>query len=260
MSNASNLPSPAESSAQTVTAAIAMLEAVSEHPSSTLSELARHTGNSLNRTFRLLTTLEQAGLVVKDRRKTYRLGAYLMLLGRRAQAQDPLIQASSPVMDQLAAETGHVISLAVRTGTSRIVVSHRAASYPTGFPTGMHDHLPLHWGAMGCCLLAFAPPEIQTAVLSEPLEAFTAQTITKPKTLARHLGQVREQRWDMALEEDLDIFSIAAPILEQNQAIGAIAIGGSLARLNESLKTVYRRQIQNAAEQISARLAGLPVD
>lgn len=243
--------------AQTVSAALELLELLSQHPRSSLSQLSKRSGNSLNRTFRLLSALEQAGLVVKDQHKTYRLGPQLMLLGRRAQAQDPLVQAAEPTMSQLAQQTGQAISLAVRIGTQRIVVAQRAAQQPLGVAPNYHDRLPLHWGALGCCLLAFAPPQVQQEVLSGPLPAFSPQTITQPHDLLQHLQTVRQQGYDQALEAELDIFSIAAPILSNSGwAVGALNISGRLSSLQPQQQSAYPHLLRVAAEQIAVRLGG----
>lgn len=243
--------------AQTVTAALDLLQIVALHPHSSLSELARLADNSLNRTFRLLVALEAAGFVQRDRHKTYRLGSQLSWLGRRAGFQDPLLQVAEPLMAELAQITGQTVSVAVRIGLERILISQQGPPARPDYDPTFHDRLPLYWGALGCCLLAFAPNEIQQQILQQPLQAFSEQTITDPNRLAMHLQQVRQQRYDLALEPQLEVFSVAAPVLDHRmQAVAAIGLGGCLERLDAAAQQRYPAMVRSLADQIALRLAG----
>jgi IclR family transcriptional regulator, KDG regulon repressor len=255
MSSQNIQASSERASAQTVTLALDLLEIISRNPSSTLSKLSREAGYSLNRTFRLLNALEQAGYVVKDRHKTYHLGARLLVLGRRTLQQNPLLQAANSIMDELSARTKETISLAVRVGTTRSIVANRESKHPLKLSINVEDNIPLYWGALGCCLLAFAPNKIQKSVLTGKFKAYSAQTITDPIQLAAHLEKIRTTHLDVIHETSLGVFSIAAPIFEQpNQAIAAIAIGGALVRLDAAKQEMYSRLIQETALTIATRL------
>lgn len=245
-------PSPERASAQTVTLALELLEIISRNPSSTLSALSREANYSLNRTFRLLSALESAGYVSKDRHKTYRLGTRLLVLGKRTLQQNPLLQASQSMMNELSAQTNETISLAVRVGTNRSIVANRESKHPLNLSINAEDNIPLYWGALGCCLLAFAPNNIQKSVLKGKFKAYSTQTITDPERLRKHLENIKSTQLDIIHETDLGVFSIAAPILETpDQAIAAIAIGGALSRLNPEKQVFYSRLVQEAALEIA---------
>jgi DNA-binding IclR family transcriptional regulator len=57
--------------------------------------------------------------------------------------------------------------------------------------TRIAGRLPLHASSSGLVLLAYAPRELQHGVLSGPLPALTASTITDPDELRAMLDRVR---------------------------------------------------------------------
>jgi IclR family KDG regulon transcriptional repressor len=251
------MSSPEAAPAQTVTAALGLVDAISGRDGQSLSELARTSGFSLNRTFRLLSALEDAGYVARDPAKGYHLGPRLMLLGQRAATRDPLVQAAGPVLDWLSAETGEAVALAMRVGLTRSVVAHRESRHALQFRMDTTDRIRLHWGALGLCLLAFSPEGVQRAVLKGPFEAYSAQTITDPSVLAAHLQAVRRAGHDIALEPQQGVYSVAAPILGRDGfAVAALNIAGPLTRLDETTQRRYVGLVCDAARRISDRLEG----
>jgi IclR family transcriptional regulator, KDG regulon repressor len=189
--------------------------------------------------------------------KTYHLGPRLMVLGQRSAKRDPRVAAAAPSLDALSAQTGETISLALRVGRRRSVVDSRASRHPLQFRTDTTDQISLHWGALGLCLLAFSPKDVQRAVLASPLERYSAQTITDGEQLRIHLELVRERGYDIALETDTGLFSIAAPILDPSrQAVAALAIAGPLTRLTPVLQERYSQLILGASADVQQRLYG----
>ena len=108
-------------------------------------------------------------------------------------------------------------------------------------------------------LLAFAPREIQQAVLTSPLTAFTPPTVTDPVRLAEILDEIRR----IGISErfgDLDnhSFGFGTPIRDGSGVIGALRIAGPTSRLTAERRKVYRDLVRMEAKRISLELGAPP--
>lgn len=234
--------------------AISVIEALSEEPRQGVTSLANRLGLTKSLVFRILHTLENRGIVVRDpSRAEYSLGFHMSLLGQRAEAQDGLQLAARMIMDELQDITGESVNLLVRQGHESVVVATRESRHSMRLFARPGRHGPLHAGGASQVLLAFAPAHIQTAVLAAPLERFTPYTITEPEALEVLLQQIREQNWNVS-RNDLDdgAFSIAAPIRGIGQeVIAAISVAGAVVRLDEPRRVSNLARVCDAADRIS---------
>lgn len=244
----------ASSTAQTVSVALELLEVIARHDALTLSEVARRTGLSMNRTHRLLSTLDASGYLVRDRSKTYGLGPKLMYLGHRAARHDPLRQAASPVMDELAQQTGETIALAVRIGLERVLVDTRESQFSLQVSLSRNARLPLFVGALGRCLLAFAPPEVQESLLTGAFDGPSPQLLPAPDVLSELLAGIREEGI-ADIPKGASEFSIAAPVLGAGGfAIAALGISGPATRLDKEQDKRYRSLLRRASDTVTSQL------
>lgn len=241
--------------------AISVVEALAEAPEQGVTSLAQRLGLTKSIVFRILQTLEQRGLVVRNPdRAEYSLGFRMSLLGERAGRQNGLLFAARPVMDGLQAQTGENVNLLVRERYEVVVVATREGRHSIRLFAHPGRHGPLHAGGGSQILLAFAPPEIREAVLSAPLERFTPYTITDPAALRTVLARIREQNWNVA-QNDLDegAFSVAAPIRGIGaEVVAAISVAGAVARLDEERRQRNLKLVRDAAERVSRTLVTGP--
>lgn len=239
---------------QSVQNALKLLETLQKVEEATLSDLAQHTGFTMNQTFRLLATLEHEGYVIKNLSKRYRLGLKLYILGKNTDWPHALVEAANPVMNALSNLSGETVLLAIPVGLERLIVAQKPSSHSlqVNYPVG--SRIPLYAGGMGVAMLAFLP-EAQNHLLSTPLTAFTDYTLT-PATLSAELERVRQQGFRIS-QDDYAIgeFSVAAPILNQRgRAHAAITIAGFTARLSDAKITTYSAAVKDASQQIAHSL------
>jgi len=78
----------------------------------TLSQLSRSSGLSKNKIFRILSTLEQRGMVEKDRYCHYRLGISAFGTAHRILSSQSMLDHARPVMADLAAHLNEAVYLA----------------------------------------------------------------------------------------------------------------------------------------------------
>ncbi|MBO1076197.1 IclR family transcriptional regulator [Roseomonas marmotae] len=237
--------------------ALALLEVVAETPGVGLSELARLTGSTKTLAFRMATTLEARGYLLKDcETRGYTLGYKPLLLSERMQHQMPLLRVAKPVLDDLMNRTRENVSLLVRDDLQTVCIGIRQSPQPIRLYAELGRQGPLHVGGGPKLLLAFAPEEVQEAVLTGLLERFTPETITDAGRLRALLVHIRERGYNISHgDQDAGAFSIAAPVRDHSgQVVASISVAGPQSRLTGDLERLYIRMIVNAGAEISALL------
>jgi DNA-binding IclR family transcriptional regulator len=116
--------------------------------------------------------------------------------------------------------------------------------------------LPAHASAQGRLNLAFAPPAVQQRILARKLQTFTPRTMVDPAKLRERLTQIRQQLFDVSMDETLlGISAVAAPILNfDNELVGAIAIVGTTQDVHEPVDPEQLKLLRACTKAISLRL------
>lgn len=221
---------PADIANKSVMKAVRLLRELAAQPraGATVTSLAKAAGLSRPTAFRLLFSLERAGLV--DRvGNNYILGWELARLGRHADPFAGLVARAQPLLQELADKFNETVTLSVPNANDGLdLVAEATGSHVVGIVSRMSTQLvgqqyPLHASSSGKVLLAEMPVEKVTALLPERLEAFTAHTITDRSALLRELDQVREQGFaiiDNELEQEL--ISLSRPVRDASGTLVAI--------------------------------------
>jgi IclR family KDG regulon transcriptional repressor len=242
--------------------ALCVLEALAGHPKQGATELATSLGLTKTIVFRLLSTLEGRGFVVRDNEKAvYSLGYRIGVLGEQAGAQNTLIAAARPVMERLRDDTTETINLILREGLKSLVLTTLPGHHAMRIFANAGRYGPLHAGGGSMLLLAFAPENVQEAVLAAPLDRFTAATATDPDELRARFEMICGDRFHIAMNDlDEGAFSIAAPICNAaHDVIAALSVAGAVARYDEARRRRYLELVQNAVAEINGKL-GLAVE
>lgn len=223
----------------------------------TLSEIARHAGLALSTAHRIVAELSSWGALERGDDGRYSIGLRLYALGALAPRGIGLRDAAMPFMEDLYELTHEVVQLAVREGTELVFTERLAGRSSVGVHTKVGLQFPLPASGAGLVLLAFAPTEVQEAVLSGPLRRFTPKTITDPGKLRTILSDVRATGVATSDRQvTMDALSVGAPIHDsEGSVVAAVSLvvhagahdPGSLGKL-----------VAAAARGISRSLAGPP--
>src|ERR1035437_4116170 len=133
-----------------------------------------------------------------------------------------LRNAAMPFMEDLYESTHEVVQLGVREGTELVFTERLAGRSSVGVHTRVGLRFPLPASGAGLVLLAFAPHDVQEAVLGGSFQAFTSKTITDPALLRTILAEVR--RSEIAVSDGqvtLDSLSVGAPVRDPSGAVVA---------------------------------------
>ena len=144
--------------------ALGLLFLVAQHPGLGVTELAKRSGNTKARAFRLLGTLEQCGLIRRQADSAgYSLGYKALLLGSAAQEQLSLVRMAKASLPDFVKRCNESVLVRVREGLETVCIAWLDAPHAVRVHTQMGNRRPLYAGASGKLLLGHAPPQIQEA-------------------------------------------------------------------------------------------------
>ncbi len=116
--------------------------------------------------------------------------------------------------------------------------------------------LPAHASAQGRLTLAFAPQDLQQRVLARKLQSFTPRTITDAAALRDRLPRIRDQLFEVSMDETLlGISAVAAPILNfDGELVGAIAVVGTTQYVHDPVEPTQLLNLRACTKAISLKL------
>ena len=232
-----------------------------EHPSQTLSDVARRAGVSRAAARRLLHTLVELGYASTDGR-LFRLRPKVLELGFSYLHGTGLWGAAQPVMVELVERVHESCSAAVLDGDDIVYV----ARVPTrtrimSITLGLGSRLPAHLTSMGRVLLAALPGaelDLRLAALGS-VEARTERTLTDVDALRRAIAKVRTQGHAI-LDQELEpgLRSVAVPVHGPGGAvIAALNVGTHASRVTmEDLRGRVLPALKETAEAVSRAMGG----
>lgn len=241
---------------QSVERAIAILEFLARYGWSGVTEVGNELGVHKSTAFRLLSTLESAGLVEQhaDSGK-YRLGAGLARLARGIAEEPNLTQQARYGCEWLARQTDETVTLTVLDGADCVTIDQIVSTSIVVSRSWLGRQTPLHCTSPGKVFLAFAPPHRQAELLERPRQRYTERTIVDAGPLRAELERVRAAGFATTVDELEDgLTAAAAPVRDAGGVVAAIGVSGPSYRLTaERLETLAPLVLQ-AAELASSRL------
>jgi DNA-binding IclR family transcriptional regulator len=223
-----------------------------------ISELARKLGLDRSTTYRILLSLERCGLVAKDERTgEYSLGMAAFEIGNTYLRQMDFIQASKPIMMELAAKVQETVHLAVLSGTEIVYVDKVDSPRALGIMSKIGQRGHLHSTALGKVLLAFQPEEESSRIMKQiKLKPFTPNTISSKAKLTEELRKIRRRGYAFDFKEsEPDVECIATPIRNHlGETVAALSISGPQRKINTPQEKQYIDQVIEATSFISSKL------
>jgi IclR family acetate operon transcriptional repressor len=253
---------PAEAtSVQSLDRALRILAIVSEGSGLSLSEIAQASGIAASTAYRMLTTLENHGMVEFDKSdqlwsigvETYRMGA--AFLRRRK-----LVDRARTVMQELMEKTGETANLGLAEDDCVVFVSqvetHQTirAFFRPGTRTAFHA------SGIGKAVLAHLDGDRVAAIARKAgLEAFTDRTLSTLPALTHDLAEIRRRGWSVDNEErNLGMRCVAAAIFNEfGEPIGGVSVSGPTVRVTPERVAQIGPMVRDAAAQITAMIGGI---
>ena len=203
--------------------------------------------------YRYLRTLTAFGFVDRHDGR-YLLGPRLVIGSGTNVTSEQLIRVADPVLRYLVAETGETAVITRRIGMSAVCLHQVESSHPLRVSLEPGSMAPLHAGATGRVLLAYALPEIVEAVIARGLEQVTPDT---PKEAVLRATLVETREAGVARSEGELVsgsVGIAAPIFQDEGIVGAVGILGPKQRCGLAWRARVMHLLPEAARTITAGL------
>jgi DNA-binding IclR family transcriptional regulator len=240
---------------QSLERAFGILEEVAEHRGGiSLADLSKRVGLHNSTTFHLVRTMVALGYIRQDREtKRYHVGRMVFSLAASSLTEVELVGLATPILEDLARETGESSHLALRRGEDIVIAARVAGSGAFQLVDRAGGARPAHCTALGKVLLAAMPPErFEHYLASARLEPSTPKSITDPSLLKEEIERVRAAGigYDDG-EFDPEVRCVAMPVRDfTGQVAGAIGISGPVWRLSLA-------RLQEATTRVSAAAAAL---
>jgi DNA-binding IclR family transcriptional regulator len=240
----------AVANALSILGAIAGREVLSLGAASEIAEVSKSTA------YRLLATLESAGLVEKLPGGGYRAGAEAVRWASQLLAQLDIRTVARPLLRQLRGMTGETVNLAILREDSLVYVEvfESPAAFRMADVPGATA--PIHGTALGKAVAIHLDPAHLGRLLGpEPYPQLTPSTATTWLELNARLEETRARGYAVDLEEAaIGVVCIAAPVLVRGHVVGAVSVSAPQARMAIDRVAEVGTMLLDTTERIALRL------
>ena len=218
---------------KSVDRSITILEELQDVGGARVSELSERLGMAESSVHSHLTTLHDAGYVVKHG-DIYDIGLKVLSLSRYAQHRNEVFRTAKPKVNELAFETGEIVSLfAEDHGIGYFVYGRK--SIETTVPNTQSKTAELHAVAPGKAMLAHYPrKKVEEIISRRELAALTENTITEKDELFQELEEIQSRGYAFNDEEYIeDLRAVGVPVKgAHGQVVAALSVYGPKHRLS----------------------------
>ncbi|WP_049986452.1 IclR family transcriptional regulator [Halobellus rufus] len=210
-----------------------IIEALDEFNGARVTELAEYLDRPQSVVHNHLTTLKQLEYIVQEGNE-YRLSLRFLKFGERVRHRSTLYNFAKSEVQQLAEESGELITLLVEEHGRGIYLDIGQGSQDIEYPAITGARTYLHCSATGKSILAhLSDEEVDTIIDKHGLPAQSSNTITDRNELDEELETIRERGLAFDMEEFREgMRSVGKPILLQDGTpIGALSIAGPAHRM-----------------------------
>lgn len=238
--------------------ALDLLEVLADEPDLGLSELSEKTGASKASTYRMLSTLESRGFVVKrgDTRK-YAPGVQLVALSCAVVARLDLVKAARPFLEGLHRTSGETVNLGILADAQVLYVDILESDQGLRMAAHVGARDALHSTALGKAILSAIPAaESRQLLTSYRRQPATAHTIVDLDHLLSELAETAERGFSIDDEEnEIGARCVGVPIRDlSGRAIGAMSVSGPATRISDETIVAYGAALKRAAVGVEEQM------
>lgn len=226
-----------------------------------LSQISKLAGLPKPTAYRLLTSLEYCGFLVKikytDQDTRYRLGLKLLELGNVVLEQSELRKTALPHMKQLGETVEEAVHLVVLEGNEAVYIEKVESTQPIRLYTRVGKRSPLHVGSGPKLLFAHMnEAERKARLKSMQLKPLTPNSIASRDRLEQELADILQQGYAISDgEQTLETVGLAFPVYDYTgQVAAALSISGMKTRFADQRMPFLLEETRKAALSISRDL------
>lgn len=221
----------------TLQKSLLVLEAIIDQPQSVgLPDLANRLGMSRSSMHRVLTQLQEEGLVVKvPNRDRFAIGARFSKLALNAMISSNKGFPIRAVIQKVVEEIEETVNLGVLSGRDFVYLERVECNRSPRIYLETGSRLPAHVTSGGKACMAFLETSARKRLVETmTLEPFTQHTITDKVKLLTELNTIRKRGYATANQEYADgITGVGVPVIgTDGHAVAALAMHAPVARLH----------------------------
>ncbi len=247
---------------QSVEVGFSLLEALTRAPGAMmLRDLALAAGMSPAKAHRYLVSYQRLGLVTQDGGSTrYDLGPAALKLGLASLERLDAVQLARSRMDDLMAEIGHTVAIAVWGNHGPTIVHWQEPARAVTVNLRLGDVMPLLGSATGRCFAAYASWAVIEPMVAQELAAQARQARADMPRDAKQVRALLEETRRQGLGRVVDtllpgISGLAAPVFDATGRMGLSLVSlGSSAGFDASEDGAVARVLKRYAKQLSDEL------
>jgi DNA-binding IclR family transcriptional regulator len=242
---------------QSLGRAFAILEEVARHREGIgLADLSKKVGLHNSTAFHLAKTMVALGYIRQEKdTKRYRVGRPLFALAASSLDEIEMVNIATPVLEDLARETGESSHFAVRMGDAVVVIARTSGPGAFQLTDRVGVVRPAHCTALGKIILAsLKPDQLERFLQRVELTPSTEKSITEIPALKRDIEEVRAS--GIAFDDgefNIEVRCVAVAVKDfTGRVVGAIGISGPVWRLSLQALQSRAKILQAAADRLSA--------
>lgn len=199
-----------------------VLELLVGHPEGlTVTEVSKRLSLPVSSTHNLLHRLVETEAVVATDKLRYTIGARAVRLGIRLVDGLEVPAVARRRLQELVAEVGEDLYLAVRLGRRVAYVDRLAGTRVVSVDIRLGQSLYLHATSVGKLFAAYHP-DLRQQMLDSPRPKLTPHTLTEPDELTTELDRIVAQGHAVSREEGIaGIVGLAVPVMDARDSLVA---------------------------------------
>jgi len=225
-----------------------------EHPTWTLHELTKVSGLPKTTVLRLVTTLEQRGLVAAIGPGVYAIGPGFLRWTRLSSTSMEIPPAVRAAMNKLAADTGETSNLYIRVGRTRVCLAQAQGTLSVRHTIAVGSSLPLWGGAASKVLLSDPPLLAADPSVIDDIAAESPYDGDFAKKLRVAASRTGERGYAITHgERELGASGVSAPVRRSGgRVVAAVGIGGPTTRFNDERLPGYVNAVRRCADTVTS--------
>lgn len=189
--------------------AIQVLDCFLEQPVMTINELAERANMPKTTVFRLAGGLEEAGLLIKDRKTshdvTYRMSLKFLTYGKHVSEQLEYNKIALRYMKELNEEIDELIHVTIMEGNEAVYVETVNSSKPVRLVVKVGARAPLYAGSAPKLLLSSMTDEELEVYLNEvELKKRSLNTLTDKEKIKEEVEKIRKRGYSISYSENFE--------------------------------------------------------
>lgn len=216
-----------------------------------VTQIARELALNKSNVHRVLGTLLALGYVRRAENSAYAPSLKLWELGAVVWARNDLGRVAKPYLADLCAKTGETVFVTVLDGCDVLYLEKQESLHPVRIAAAVGGRLPAYCSASGRVLLAY-DPDGERRIQDIKFVRHTPNTITAAKELRSALQKVRQQGFELSVEEYMaGVCGLAVPIRGGSGEVrAALGLAALKQRLSDSKVKRLLAALRDTAEKV----------